>query len=113
MMAVMDRARHGDEQVAGPDFAAVEGHAGHLERRARLPPRRGFDFGGGPQRAHTAHSRATSASSNGKTCSPMIWPVSWPLPASRMMSSGPARLIASAIASRPPASFGGPGGARE
>ena len=43
----------------------------------------------GPQRAHAAHSRATSASSNGSTWSPMIWPVSWPLPASRMMSPAP------------------------
>ena len=89
LVAVMDRARHGDEQVAGPDLAAVEGDAGDFEGRAGRAAGRGRDFVGGPERAHAAHSRATSASSNGSTRSPTIWPVSWPLPATRTMS--PAR----------------------
>ena len=40
-------------------------------------------------RPHAAHSRATATSSKGSTRSPTIWPCSWPLPARRMMSSGP------------------------
>ena len=34
LMPVGDAPRHRHEQVARPDFAAVEGHAGDLERRA-------------------------------------------------------------------------------
>src|SRR5215207_6520520 len=98
-MAVMGSARHGDKQVARPDLAAVKGDAGDFEGGAGSAAGRGFDFGAGPERRrHAAHSRATSASSNGKTWAPMIWPVSWPLPASRMMSLGPASRIASAMA---------------
>ena len=74
IVAVVDGARHGDEQVARADFAAVEGDAGHFERRARGPARRGGDLVAGPQRAHAAHSLATKASSNGSTRSPTIWP---------------------------------------
>ena len=43
LVAVVDGAGHGDEQVARPDLAAVEGDAGDLERRAapcRRSPRR-------------------------------------------------------------------------
>ena len=43
---------------------------------------------------HAAHSRATATSSNGSTWSPTIWPCSWPLPASRTMSPGPAIAMA-------------------
>ena len=50
-MAVVDRPRHGDEQVARLHLAAVEGDPGNLEIAvARAAGRRG-DFGGGPQRA--------------------------------------------------------------
>src|SRR5260221_993064 len=103
LVPVIHRARHGDEQVAGPDFAAVESDAGDFERRARHSPGRGRDFIRRPERGHAAHSRATSASSNGSTLSPMIWPVSWPLPATRTMSPSRAMRIASAMASRRPA----------
>ena len=109
LVAVVDRARHRDEQVARPDLAAVEGDPGDFERRARRAAGRGRDLGGGPQRAHAAHSRATSASSNGSTRSPMIWPVSWPLPATSTMSPARAIRIASAIASRRPAISVAPG----
>src|SRR5689334_11054447 len=76
LVSVIDGAWHRDEQVAGADLAAVEGDARNFERRACLSARRGVDLFAGPERAQAAHSRATSASSNGSTRSPMIWPVS-------------------------------------
>src|SRR5918993_2844040 len=106
LVTVMNRARHGNEQVARLHFAAVEGDAGDFEGSACTTAGRRLDLGRGPQRAHAAHSRATSASSNGSTRwfapAPMICPVSWPLPASRMMSPSPAIRMASAMASRRP-----------
>src|SRR5437870_5374184 len=95
LVTVVHRPRHRHEQEARFDLAAVEGDAGHLERRARRPTCCGGDLEGGPERAHAATSRATSASSNGSTRSPMIWPVSWPLPATRTMSPAPAMRTAS------------------
>ena len=56
---------------------------------------------------HAAHSLATVTSSKGSTLSPTIWPCSWPLPARRMMSSGPASATAAAIASRRPRHLAG------
>jgi len=41
---------------------------------------------------------ATSRSSNGTTRSPMVWVVSWPLPASRTVSPGEAAASARAMA---------------
>src|SRR5436305_5365846 len=108
LVTVMDGARHGDEQVARADFAAVEGHACDLERRARRPAGRSRDLVGGPE-AQAAHSRATSASSNGSTLSPITWPVSWPLPATSTISPARAMRIASAIASRRPGTSIAPG----
>src|SRR5206468_13041835 len=102
-MAVVDRARHGDEQVTPLHFAAVESHAADFERLACRAAGRGSDLLGGPEDAHAAHSRATKASSNGSTVSPMICPVSRPLPATSTMSPSPAVRMASAMASRRPA----------
>ena len=75
-VAVVDGARHGDEQIAIAYFATVESDADHFEADARDPARRGGDLVAGPQRGHAAHSLATKASSNGSTRSPMICPVS-------------------------------------
>jgi hypothetical protein len=72
VMAVVDRPGHCDEQVAGPYLAAVESHARDFEVAVRRAARRRRNFASGPQRAHAAHSRATSASSNGSTLSPTI-----------------------------------------
>src|SRR5436190_23719663 len=100
LVPVVCAARHGDEQIVRPDLAAVEGDAGHLERLAGRAAGHPRDLVGGPKRGHAAHSRATKASSNGSTRSPMIFPVSWPLPATSTMSPGRAIWIASAMASR-------------
>src|SRR6185369_3919207 len=106
---VMDCAGHRNEEKARLDLAAIEGHADDFERLARRSAGRLDDFVGVPERAHDAHSRATSASSKGSTRSPTIWPVSWPLPATRMMSPALAIRIASAIASRRPPTSVAPG----
>ena len=75
LVAVVDGAGHGDEQIAGADLAAVEGDAGDFERRARdVPPVAAAISSAVHSALMPAHSRATSASSNGSTRSPMIWP---------------------------------------
>ena len=110
LVAVVDRARHGDEQVAGLDLAAVEGDAGDFEGRARRPAGRGGDLVAGPQRAHAAHSRATERVVERKHA------VADDLARSRGPCPRPARCrrrgamrIASAIASRRPPTSLAPG----
>src|SRR5947209_1510039 len=79
LVPVVHGAGHGDEQIAGANLPTVKRDAGGLKAFACRARSRSGDFVRGPQHAHAAHSRATSASSNGRTLSPMIWPVSWPL----------------------------------
>src|SRR6185436_10355036 len=113
LMAVVGGAGHGDEQVAGLHFAAVERDSGDVESTVHGAAGSLGDFGRSPENAHAAHSRATTTSSNGSTRwltpAPMIWPCSWPLPATSTMSPERAILMASAIASRRPAISVAPG----
>ncbi len=52
LVAVGRLAPHRDEQVALPDFAAVEGDARNGERRRRGAACGLSDFGGGPEVGH-------------------------------------------------------------
>ena len=110
LVTVVDGARHCDEQVAGLNLAAVEGDAGDFEtarwrcRRSRRRFRRRSTARS--CRALPRHQRIVER----KHLSPMIWPVSWPLPATSTMSPSRAMRIASAIASRRPGDLGRAGG---
>src|SRR5262249_14124379 len=117
--AILDRRRHevvavavvaldGEEGFVRADAAAVDGNAEHALGQRAFAPRahgrgRGLAFNG-PYRLslHAAPFIAAATASwslNGRTLSPMIWPVSWPLPAisstSPDCSSDTAVLIAS------------------
>ena len=59
-VAVVNRARHGDEQIARSHFAAVEGDAGHVEVRAGTAAGGFGDLRAGPK---GSHARTPSRSS--------------------------------------------------
>ena len=110
-MAVGALALQREEQVARLDLARIEGDAARLEgamdgcRRWRRRFRRRSTA-----RSCRALPRDRDVVERQHLMSPpTIWPCSWPLPASRMMSSGPASAIAAAIASRRPPISRAPG----
>ena len=105
VVAVVRVALDGDEQVAGLERARVDRDAGRgpFERRGRRPRAPApSSFGvqsGRVMRRSPAPPALSSASENGSTRSPTIWPVSWPLPAMTSASPGSSSLTPSRIAS--------------
>src|SRR6185437_14365885 len=86
IMAVEFRSRERDEKIARGDGAAVDRDAIRLPRAAGVAAAgRGSGVLRGPERRHSPASarmaRMMAASSKGRVLSPMIWPRSWPLPA--------------------------------
>src|SRR5262245_33014037 len=107
LMAVAVVPGDGEERFAQQDAAAVDRNAADRGRQRagalgahRL--RHGVD---GPERlAHAGFPSSAAATAswslNGSVCLPMIWPVSWPLPATSSTSPRRSSAIAEAIASR-------------
>src|SRR5262249_39034111 len=106
--AVAVVAFDGEDCFAGRTRARVDGNARH--RRRQRPVARGAHRSNhrldGPERpiGHAtlpASAAATASwSLNGSTCLPMIWPVSWPLPAISSTSPWRKSAIEAWIASR-------------
>src|SRR5664280_240272 len=105
VVAVAIVARDGEEGLALADASRIDGQAGHLGRqRAGFLRAHGGGHGvEGPQRAHATlpckASATASWSENFKMRSPIIWPVSWPLPAISRTSPACSAAIALRIAS--------------
>src|SRR5262249_48980117 len=108
VVAVAVVALDGEERFAARDRARVDGDARHRRRQrtvARGAHRSNHRLDG-PERpiGHAtlpASAAATpSWSLNGSTCLPMIWPVSWPLPAISSTSPRRKSAIEARIASR-------------
>src|SRR5262245_16455916 len=108
VVAVAVVALDGEERFPGRNRACVDRDARHLGRQPtrRRSADRGKHRPDGPERliGHAtlpASAAATASwSLNGDTCLPMIWPVSWPLPAISSTSPRHRSSIERLIASR-------------
>src|SRR6185437_10946858 len=98
-VAVAIVAFQGDEQIAGPQRSGIDRNAGGGERDVD-PAAGGLpQIPCGPQLGHVPTSRrTTSTSSNGMTVLPIVWPCSWPLPATASTSPDLRPVSASAMA---------------
>src|SRR4029450_3302022 len=118
--AVGTAARQGHEQLTGPDLARVDldpgDHGVGVGRHQPAPGRLGDLLEGERDHAEApsstrSSSAATSGSSKGTLRPPAnSWPCSWPLPATRTASPGPAMARAARMAARRSTSTRNPSG---
>src|SRR5262249_61001892 len=94
----------GEKRLAAPGGAAVDREAGDRRRqgtRARAAHRVRHCIECPERLAHAPFPSSVAATAswslNGSTCLPMIWPVSWPLPAISSTSPRPNSAIAPQI----------------